>query len=98
VYCGAQCASPRCRMSLRATKYVLIFWVVLLIPWLLVAPLSSMAFDGGYTSEAYAFFWSIWTYPVTVGIAAVARRWMPWIVLLPLMNIGGCAASELLHK
>ena len=81
-----------------AARYVFVFWVVLLIPWLLVAPLSAMAFDAGCTPEAYAFVWSVWTYPITVGIAAVCRRWVPWIVLLPLLNLAGCGASELLHK
>ena len=81
-----------------ATKYIFLFWVVLLIPWLLVAGLSGMAFDGGYTAEAYTFFWSVWAYPITVGIVAVFRRWVPWIVLLPLLTLAGCGASELLHK
>ena len=86
------------RQSPTAAKCVFVFLVVLLIPWLLVAPLSAMAFDAGYTAEAYAFVWSVWTYPITVGIVAVCRRWVPWIVLLPLLNLAGCGASELLHK
>lgn len=86
------------RQSPRAAKYVFWFWILLLLPWLLVAPVSLMAFDGGYTAEAYAFVWSVWSYPVTLGIVAVFRRWVPWIVLLPLLNLVGCGASELLHK
>ena len=81
-----------------AGRYVFIFWLVLLIPWLLLFALSGMAFDGGYTAEAYAFAWSVWTYPITVGIAAVFRKWAPWTVVLPLLNIVGCGASTLLHK
>ena len=81
-----------------AARYVFVLWVVLLVPWLLIAPLSAMAFDAGTTPEAYAFFWSVWTYPITVGISAVCRRWVPWIVLLPLLNLAACGASELLHK
>jgi hypothetical protein len=86
------------RQTPTAARYIFFFWAVLLIPWLLVAPLSGMAFDAGYTAEAYAFVWSVWTYPITVGIVAVCRRWVPWIVLLPLLNIAGCGASEFLHK
>ena len=86
------------RQSPTAAKYVFVFWAVLLIPWLLLAPLSGMAFDAGYKAEAYAFVWSVWTYPITVGIVAVCRRWVPWIVLLPLLNIAGCSASGLLPK
>jgi hypothetical protein len=86
------------RRSPTATKYISLLWVVLLIPWLLVAGISGMAFDGGHTAEAYAFFWSVWAYPITVGIAAVFRRWVPSIVLLPLLTLAGCATSQLLHK
>lgn len=86
------------RQNPTAARYVFVFWAVLLVPWLLLAPLSGMAFDGGYNAEAYAFAWSVWTYPITVGIAAVCRRWVPWVVLLPLLNIAGCGASDLLHK
>jgi hypothetical protein len=86
------------RLAPTAARYVFVLWAVLIVPWLLVAPLSSMAFDGGYTAEAYAFVWSVWTYPITVGIVALCRRWSPWIVLLPLLNIAGCGESGLLHK
>ncbi len=86
------------RQTPTAAKYVFVFWLVLLFPWLLFAPLSGMAFDAGPTAEAYTFFWSVWTYPITVGIAAVFRRWVPWLVLLPLLNVAGCGASDLLHK
>ena len=88
---------PR-RRSPTAAKYVFLFWAVLLIPWLLFAPLSVMVFDGGYTAGAYAFVWSVWTYPITVAIVAVCRRWVPWIVLLPLVNIAGCGVPGLLPK
>lgn len=83
------------RQAPRATKIVFIFWLALLVPWLLWAPLSGMAFDGGYTPTAYAFVWSVWTYPVTVIIVAVLRRWTPWIVLLPVVNFAGCFAGGL---
>ena len=86
------------RQTPPAAKAVFVFWLVLLLPWLLVAPLSGMAFDAGYTSEAYALVWSVWTYPISVGVTAVFRRWVPWLVLLPLLNVAGCCASGLLHK
>lgn len=79
-------------------RVIFIFWLVLLVPWLVLLPLSGMAFDGGYTAEAYAFAGSVWTYPITLGIVGVFRRWAPWIVLLPLLNLAGCGASGLLHK
>ena len=90
-------SSPR-RPITPAEKAVLIFWVVLMVPWLLVAPLAGMAFDSGYTTEAYAFAWSIWAYPIAVGLAVVLRKWVRWAVLLPVVNFVGCFGSELLHK
>jgi len=79
-------------------KALFILWLVLLLPWFLFAGLSGMAFDGGPTAEAYTVVWSVWTYPITLGIVAVWRRWVPWIVILPFLNVVGCGASELLHK
>jgi len=49
-------------------------WIILLIPGIPFIPLSAMAFDGGYTLDAYVLFWSAASYPVTVIIAGVMRR------------------------
>jgi hypothetical protein len=86
------------RQTPTAAKYVFVFWVVLLIPWLLFAPLSVMILDAGQTAQAYGFIWSVWTFPIMVGVAAVVRRWVPWLVLLPLLNFAGCGAAGLLPK
>src|SRR5947209_17350364 len=75
-----------------------IFWLVLLLPWLFVPSFSPMAFDGGRTAEAYAFFWSVWVYPVTVGAVARFRRWRPSLVVLPFLSIAGCCATLLVRK
>jgi len=77
----------------RNIKGFLIVWFVLLVPWLPFAMLSGMAFDGGPTPQAYLFFWSVITYPVAVGIAAVSRKRVPLLVLLPLLNVIGFFAS-----
>jgi hypothetical protein len=81
-----------------AARWIFIFWVALLLPWLVVAPLSVMAFDAGYNPTSYAFVWSVWTYPIAVGIAAVFRRWVPWVVLLPVLNFAACGVPALLPK
>ncbi len=81
-----------------ATRTLFIFWLILLIPWMLFGPLSGMAFDGGATAEAYVFFWSTITYPVSVGLVALLRRWFPYAVILPVLNFAACFASPLLHK
>ena len=81
-----------------ATRALLIFWLILLVPWMLAGPLSAMAFDGGATAEAYVFFWSTITYPVSVALAAFFRRWFPYAVILPVLNFAACFTSPLLHK
>jgi hypothetical protein len=79
-----------------ATRAVFIFWLILLVPWMLFGPLSAMAFDGGATAEAYVFFWSTITYPVSVALAAIFRKWFPYAVILPVLNLAACFSSSLL--
>lgn len=74
------------------------FWVILLLPWLLFAGMSEMAFDGGDTPEAYVAVISIWTYPITVAAAHFGRRKAPLLVFLPFMSLLGVWASTLLHR
>lgn len=69
------------------TKALLGVWAILLIPWGPLAMTSGMAFDGGYTLAANVFVWSVLTYPVAVLIAAIFRRKVQWLVLLPCINI-----------
>jgi len=84
--------------ALPATRELFIVWLILLVPWMLFGPLSAMAFDGGDTAEAYVFFWSSITYPVSVVLAALFRRWSPHSIFLPVLNFTACFASPLLHK
>jgi hypothetical protein len=64
-----------------------LFWLVLLLPWLVLAPLSLMAFDAGPEFLVYVFVWSIWTYPISVGVVWWFRRDVPLIAFLPCLNI-----------
>ena len=64
------------------TQALFVFWCILLAPWMLFGPLSAMAFDGGYTAQAYVFFGSSITYPISVVLAAILRRWYPYAVLV----------------
>jgi hypothetical protein len=66
---------------------LLLLWGVLLLPWLVLGPLSAMGFEGGRTLAAYVFFGAAITYPVSVGIAFVFIRKFPLLTLLPLVNI-----------
>jgi hypothetical protein len=42
-----------------------------------------MAFEGGYTTGAYAFVAIVWLYPLLVLIAFIFRRRKPSMVWLP---------------
>lgn len=76
----------------------LIVWCALLVPWFPFALLSGMAFDGGPTIQAYLFAASVWTYPITVGIAAIFRKRVPGLLMLPLLNVfcflGSCVPNS----
>ena len=62
-------------------------WIALLLPWLVLAPLAAMAFDFGAKFAVYVFIGSIWTYPVSVGVAWKLQQFNPLIALLPCINI-----------
>jgi hypothetical protein len=76
-------------------KAALIFWAVLFVPWFPIMMLSGMAFDAGYKWFAYVFVWSMWTYPITLTVAFILKRTKSalFIVLLPILNVVGCAVS-----
>ena len=63
-------------------------WIILLLPWLLFAPLFGMAFESGEApTSTYVFVGAIWTYPVAVALAAIFRSKMPKIAFLPFLNV-----------
>jgi hypothetical protein len=70
----------------RIYKALSVLWLLLILPWIVIAPLSAMMFDAPPTIGVYVGFWTILTYPVPVGIAALLRKRAPAIVLLPLLN------------
>jgi hypothetical protein len=70
-------------------KLVLGLWLLLLLPWLLFAPLSGMVFDAGPSIKANFCVLSVLTYPISVLIAGLLRNQVPWLLALPLVNIGG---------
>jgi hypothetical protein len=72
-----------------ATAMLLGCWVVLLVPWFIIGPLSAMAFDSGPSVPAYVFAISALTYPISVIVVAIFRGSAPWIVFLPCLNLGG---------
>jgi hypothetical protein len=64
-----------------------LLWVVLLLPWIVLAPMAGMAFDAGPKFWVYVLVGSIWTYPISVGLVWMLRDDRPLISVLPLMNI-----------
>lgn len=63
-------------------------WVLSLIPWFIfILPGAGMAFDGGYTSEAYVFSGAVLSYPPMVILALISKRWFPACVFLPLLSV-----------
>jgi hypothetical protein len=75
-------------------KFLLYFWLTLLVPWFLLAPLSGMAFDGGPVWQSYVFVWAVWTYPLSVIAVFMLRKTMPISVFLPILNIAAILVSN----
>jgi hypothetical protein len=65
---------------------MLVVWCILLLPCLIFAGLSAMAFDSGYTPAAYTVGLVPWSYPVLLGIAFFYRRRKPYLVWLPALT------------
>lgn len=69
----------------------LLIWMILsqiiavlsLIPWLLMAGLSVMAFDSGVTAEAWAVVIAVWSYPIIPLILVIAA----WIAYRRRRNV-----------
>lgn len=72
----------------------ILFWVwyALFLPWIPLAFVSAMAFDGGYTIQAYVFAACVYTYPIVVLIAAALYHRSDSLVLLPCLNLLGIVA------
>ena len=83
-------------MSQKFVARLFIVWLVLLAPWLFLAPISLMALgDTPPKSETYVIVYSIWTYPLAVGIAAIFRKKAPAIAILPSLNIVACVVASM---
>ena len=58
----------------KSAEILFVIWNVLLLPWMFIAPLLGMAFDAPPTSSVYVGVWSIWSYPVSVGIVWILEK------------------------
>ena len=68
-------------------KVLLFVWIILLIPWVVIAPLSGMAFDGGNTIGAWLAVVSIWSYGPLLFLAFKLLDRSRKAVLLPLVSL-----------
>ena len=67
-------------------KRLFIVWLILLLPWIAVAPMSALAFDGPHTLSIYIGVGAIWSYPLSVGVVWAFRKKNPAASLFPCMN------------
>lgn|SRR6478672_142917 len=79
-------------------KVLLFVWVVLLLPWVVFAFLSPMAFDGGKAWAAWLFVFFTWSYAPAVFGAFKLLDYSRKAVLLPLLSIGGMFLSDFLAR
>jgi hypothetical protein len=78
---------------------MLIIWFVILVPWFPLFTLmgTGMAFEGGYTVEAWMFVVAVWAYPILVGVAFFFRRKRPAFISLPILTVVPLLASSAAH-
>jgi hypothetical protein len=48
--------------------------------------------------EAYVFVWSVFSYPVLVGLVFYYRRKKPHLAWLPVLSFAGAFMSALFHQ
>ena len=75
-------------------RVLLVIWVVLLVPWLPLAFMSGMAFDGGNTLGAWLSVLSTWFYGPAVLGAFKLRTHYPAAVFLPIVSVAGVIQSS----
>ena len=71
----------------KSAAALFLIWNVLLLPWIVIAPLLGMVFDAPPTFSTYVGVWSIWSYPLSVGIVWIFRKKHPLITLFPCINL-----------
>jgi hypothetical protein len=80
-------------------EVVLTLWLVILVPWVPAFTLigTGMAFEGGYTVDAFLFVIGAWAYPILVAVAYYLRRRKPQLVYLPILTLIPMFASSVTH-
>ncbi len=79
-------AGTRGLLTERQGKLLFITWLLLLLPWIVIAPFVALGFDGPRTLSIYLAAWSIWSYPASVGVVWIFRKKNPVASLFPCLN------------
>jgi len=79
-------AGSRGLLTEKQGKFLFFVWLILLLPWIVVAPLIAMAYDAKPTLSVYIGTWCIWIYPLSVGVVWMFRKKNPAVALFPCMN------------
>ena len=75
---------------------MLSIWCVILVPWVLLGLVGTgMAYEGGYTLDAYLGIATIWVYPPLVGAVYFCRRRKPEFIWLPLLTAIPLVADQM---
>jgi hypothetical protein len=74
-------------------KRLFVVWVILLLPWIIIAPVMAMMFDAPPTLSTYIGAWSIWSYPLSVGVVWLFGRKNPVASLFPCLNFVAFTAA-----
>jgi hypothetical protein len=77
-------------------KVLLFVWVVLLLPWVVLAPWSGMAFAGSNTSSTWILVISTWSYGLAVFAAFKSLGRARKAVLLPFFRIAAMFLPDFL--
>jgi hypothetical protein len=78
---------------------MLTIWCILLVLGAFPALMGTgMAFEGGYTLDAYLGLVAIWSYPPLVALAYFFRRRRPALVWLPLLTVALIIVEQLVWQ
>jgi hypothetical protein len=73
------------QLSASEANWIMWIWAALILPWLVIAPLSGMAFDADEIT-GWLFVAHVWSYPLIVMLAFWLKRRNPAFVWLPAAN------------
>jgi hypothetical protein len=79
------------------TEFLFTVWIVLLLPWLFIAPLLGMAFDAPPIFSIYFGVWSVWSYSVSIGIVWMFRNKHPLFALFPRLHLASFLIASSIH-